>query len=362
MASTTETKGEPTEAPTVSPAPRAGPGSIIPGPSVEGRGGKAFVIFCAQATQNFLTNNSMQMAAAIAFYSFFSLFPLAFLTLLAFDLFVGNAAGQEEQVNRIISTFIPVSQDVVNRSIDSAAGSRQTIGPLALIGLIWASTAVFATLRKGINTAWNVWIPRPFLKERVIDLTLTTMAGLLFMGLVIAMTVVRTYVETDDLSSSPGLLTSPVWLTASSFGVTFFAFMLLYRFLPNRPVHLSDVVFGALIGAVAFELAKGAFFAYTQGREEVTQIYGSLTSVAVLLGWLYVSGAIILIGALIASIYTQLLQRKIVTATDIWTFGAAPGAKIAWRWSRARVRARLPNHRRGAFGAGPGEGDASRSR
>ena len=102
MASTTETKGEPTEAPTVSPAPRAGPGSIIPGPSVEGRGGKAFVIFCAQATQNFLTNNSMQMAAAIAFYSFFSLFPLAFLTLLAFDLFDRRAvahalaAGVEE--------------------------------------------------------------------------------------------------------------------------------------------------------------------------------------------------------------------------------------------------------------------------
>ncbi|MCH8283198.1 MAG: YihY/virulence factor BrkB family protein [Chloroflexi bacterium] len=278
------------------------------------------------------------MAAAIAFYSFFSLFPLAFLTLLAFDLFVGNAAGQEEQVNRIISTFIPVSQDVVNRSIDSAAGSRQTIGPLALIGLIWASTAVFATLRKGINTAWNVWIPRPFLKERVIDLTLTTMAGLLFMGLVIAMTVVRTYVETDDLSSSPGLLTSPVWLTASSFGVTFFAFMLLYRFLPNRPVHLSDVVFGALIGAVALSAVLGIFALLQRDLDGwsfetlLTALFVSAASLLIManvaglekrsVGYLLISGMGLLAALVALPVFLFALWLD-VDGDGLWRFGAS---------------------------------------
>ncbi len=355
-----DTDTQPTNVGASTAIPKAGPGSVFPAVTVEGRGGKAFVIFCARSVQHFLTNNSMQMAAAVAFYSFFSLFPLAFLTLLGFDLFVDDTAVPQEQLTRIIGTFIPVSQDVVSRSIESASGSRQTIGPLALIGLIWASTAVFATLRKGINTAWNVWTPRPFLKERVMDLTLTAIAGLGFMGLVITMTVVRSYTGTEELGSSAGLLSGPVWWTASSFSITLLTFTMLYRFLPNRVVRLKDVAFGALIATVVFEIAKGAFFSYTQSRQEVTQIYGSLTSVAVLLGWLYVSAAIILIGALIASIYTQLLQRQIVSVVDIWSFGAVPGARKVWRWAYPRLRARGPTPRPRAMPPESRKGSASR--
>ncbi len=306
-----------------------------------GRGGKAFVIFCARSTQEFLTNNSMQMAASIAFYSFFSLFPLSFLMLLAFDVFASERIVEEEQLTRIIGTFIPVSQDVVARSVRTAVDARETIGPLALIGVAWASTAAFATLRKGINTAWNVWTPRPFLKERIIDLALTAGAGLIFMLILVTMSVLRSYASREALGDSTAIFGGPVWLSVSSFLVTFLALTVLYRFLPNRPVRLKDVLFGALIAAIVFELAKGAFFAYNEGREEVNQLYGSLTSAAVLLGWLYTSAVVVLIGALIASIYTGLTTRQIVTHADIWSFGIVPGVKRVRRWAAPWVRARL---------------------
>ena len=66
------------------------------------------------------------------------------------------------------------------------------------------------------------------------------------------------------------------------------------------------------------------FFYYTRARADVTQVYGEFTSVAVLLGWLYISAAIVLIGGLIASIHTRLVEQGIVTQLDIWTLGAAP--------------------------------------
>ena len=53
------------------------------------------------------------------------------------------------------------------------------------------------------------------------------------------------------------------------------------------------MLFGALVASLAFEIAKGLFFYYTRARADVTQVYGEFTSVAVLLGWLYISAAIV---------------------------------------------------------------------
>ncbi len=290
-----------------------------------GRGGGAFVLFCARQTQYFLTNNSMQMAAAIAFYSFFSLFPLSILIILTFDFFVNETALQAIELQRALGTFIPVSQetiaDAVRRSVDSA----DITGPLALIGLGWASTAVFATLRKGINTAWNVRTPRPFLRERIIDLSFTAGAGLVFTGLLISNTAIRAFVQTNDPSKVSGLLAGPAYLAVATWLMSFFALVILYRFLPNTKVEVRSVLFGALVASLAFEIAKGAFFYYTRARADVSQIYGEFTSIAVLLGWLYVSAVIILIGGLIASIYARLVEHRVVAPMDIWTFGIAPG-------------------------------------
>ena len=300
-------------------------------------GGKAFVVFCANATKKFLTNNGMQMAAAVAFYSFFSLFPLSLLIILSFDFFVIQTSFQEEELARAIGTFVPVSPDTIATSISQAASSADVTGPLALIALIWASTAVFATLRKGINTAWDVRTPRNFLRERVIDLTFTAGAGILFLSLLLATTAIRALAE-DAGDVNAGLFGGPSWLAVSSLFTTAFAFALLFRFLPNKKVRLRDVIFAAVMSAVAFEIAKGLFFLYTQSREDVNQIYGEFTSVAVLLGWLYISAAIVLIGGLAASIYSRLIQLRIVSHIDVWTFGVYPGLGRLHRYARQRYQ------------------------
>ena len=279
----------------------------------------------------------MQMAAAVAFYSFFSLFPLALLIILAFDFFVPVSTPlQEENFAKAFGTFIPVSQGDIATTLDRAASNKEATGPLALIVLVWASTAVFATLRKGINTAWNVRTPRPWLKERVIDLTATAVAGLLFLLLLLATTVIRSFAEGS--TSEAGLFSGPAWFTVTSLLITFFVLTLVYRFLPNTTVHLKNVLFGAFVAAIAFEVAKAAFFAYTQTRADVNQVYGSLTTVAVLLGWLYTSAAIVLIGSLTAAIYTRLTEEKIVSHWDLWSFGILPGLRKLRRLSPHRAR------------------------
>lgn len=283
-------------------------------------GFRGFVLFCAEMVRAWLTHNAMQMAAAIAFYSFFSLFPLALLIIMGYDLL--NPAGQvpEEQMTHVIGTFIPVSQGVIARTIQSVADrwDWRAAGPLALTGLVWASTAVFATLRKGINATWGIWTPRPFLKERFMDLSLTAGAGILFMAMLFSISMFRSFSESD------GVLGGPVWKSAASLALTFGTFSLIYWFLPNRRLRFKDIVFGAAVASMAFEVAKGFFLLYVARRQGVNQVYGDLTDVAVLLGWLYLSAALILIGSLITVIYTGLVQRGIASHADIWSFGLIP--------------------------------------
>lgn len=293
----------------------------------------AFSVYCARATQEFLTNNSMQMAASIAFYSFFSLFPLTLLIIIGYETFAGASSLQEAQLRRVIGTFVPVSQDVITETINAVARSRGTTGPLALAGLVWASTAVFATLRKGINTAWNIRTPRAFLKERVIDLTLTIGAGLLFIVLLFSTSALRSFEE------SHGLFGGATWQSVLSFFITFAAFCFIYRFLPNRRVRTQDVLFGAAVAAVAFEAAKAAFFFYSRERADLDQVYGALGSVAVLLGWLYVSAAIILVGALITAIHSRLVQIGMLTHLDVWSLGLLPLVRHSHRTLRASANA-----------------------
>lgn len=296
-------------------------------------GGKFFVIFCARAVRQFLTNNSMQMAAAVAFYSFFSLFPLSLLIILGFNLFVSHTPIRDEQLTRVLGTFIPVSQDVLARTINSVASSWRATGPLAFLGLTWAATGVFATLRKGINTAWNIRTPRPFWSERIIDLSLTAGAGLIFSLLLISTSLIHLFADEPR-----GLFGGPLWQSGVSLAVTLGAFSFIYWFLPNRTVPFRNVLFGAVIAAAAFEIAKGFFFLYIRERAAVDQVYGAFTSVAVLLGWLYVSAAIVLIGALIAAIYNRLIDLKTVSHSDVWSFGLLPGARRLRRLLLAQLK------------------------
>ena len=87
-------------------------------------------------------------------------------------------------------------------------------------------------------------IPRPFLRERVIDLSFTVGAGLLFTSLLISNTVIRAFAETNNPAEISGLLAGPAYLAVSTWLVSFLALVTLYRFLPNTHVQVKNVLFG----------------------------------------------------------------------------------------------------------------------
>jgi YihY family inner membrane protein len=85
------------------------------------------------------------------------------------------------------------------------------------------------------------------------------------------------------------------WLL--SFLLIFLTFALIYKLAPYLKVRWRQVLPGALLAAALFELVKTAFVLYLDRVANFEAVYGSLSSIIVLLLWLYLSAFILVYGA-----------------------------------------------------------------
>jgi membrane protein len=291
-----------------------------------------FVLFCTDTVNDFLAKNCPFLAAAIAFYVLFSLFPL-FLAIISVAGFVLGPHADKAELARDISEVIPVSAEYIGRTVEGIVSARAITGVASIIGLLWASTAAFGAMRKGINASWGIKKTRPFLRERAMDFMLVIGAGLLILSLLFGTPILESIRELSAViapeSDAPvaylwsliARLTTPV--------LTFATFVLLYRFLPNTKVTFSDVWMGALLAALAFDGAMWGFVWYVRTFPVYNAVYGSVGAVMALLTWVYVSAIILLFGAHVTSRYAQYTAR----VQDV------RGIRIVWTGlSRVRLR------------------------
>jgi len=255
----------------------------------------------------FLTRNCHYISAAIAFYTLFSFFPL----VLVVTFFLQGITGEnvdELNLAKGIAGVVPVSTGFLVQTVEGVAGSRAVTGSVGLIGLIWASTSAFTAIRKGINTAWGVQKPRAFLSERLLDFGLAIGGGLVLMVLLYVSPVISLISELNPEFLNRTEFVSAVWLVTQKLilpVISFLAFLLLYKVLPNSLVSWRDVWLGALITSLVFDLVNWTFVSYVTNFPVYDLIYGPIGAVLALLAWVYISATILLFGAMVTSFYVS---------------------------------------------------------
>src|SRR5699024_5624445 len=85
------------------------------------------------------------------------------------------------------------------------------------------------------------------------------------------------------------------------FLVTLLGLFAMYMLVPNRRVPWRHGALGALLSALLFEFAKWAFASYVRSVPSYQQIYGQLAVIPIFLVWVYLSWAIVLLGASITA-------------------------------------------------------------
>ena len=294
-----------------------------------------FILFWVETVNDFLDKNCPYIAGAISFYTLFSIFPLFLAIISVMGYVLGHSAEDEQlELARKMSEILPVSSEFVTETVEGVVRNRAITGIASIFGLLWAATAAFGAIRKGINAAWGIKKTRPFLKERLIDFTLVLGAGVVVLAVLFTGPALSFLKEaTQVLAPESELFNDYIWSKGTlllSPALAFLTFLVLYRFLPNADVRLAEVWPGALLAALAFHGANQGFVWYVKSYSHYNVLYGSVGGVLALLTWVYLSAIIVLFGALLTSRYAAY-------ASSIE--GETRSLRLLWiAFSRVRVR------------------------
>jgi membrane protein len=222
------------------------------------------------------------LAAAVAFQAFVSLFPLL-LVLVAAVGFVSHHADVNV-AGRIVANLGLTGEgaDAVRNAVETAEENRSATAPLGLLALLWSGLGLINAFQFAFNQVWQV--EERGLKDKAIGLLWLVGAVLLFVGASAVTTV---------LNWLPGFV-APLGVLVG-LGVNFALWLWTFRVLPNRDVGWRPLIPGAVLGAVGMEVLKIVGGIYVpRAVANSSALYGSLGVVFAVLAWLLIFGRLVL--------------------------------------------------------------------
>src|SRR5581483_8378412 len=241
--------------------------------------------------KKFGDDNAGRSAALIAYYGFFSLFPLllALVSILGFVL-AGHPQWQHDILHSTLAQF-PVIGDELQQHTGKLSGSGVGLA-VGIVGLLWAGLGALQATETAMNDVWDV--PDKEQPNFVVS-KLRAIAMLAVLGLGVIATTVVGAAGTFGTSLGAGAAVVGALL---SFAVTTGLCMISFRVLTNRDLSWSTVLPGAVVVAVGWVVLQlvGGWFVGSRVKG-ASQTYGTFAVVIGLLTWLYLLGQIVLVAA-----------------------------------------------------------------
>ena len=251
---------------------------------------------------NYIASESLTRGAAIAFYAVTSLIPVLVMVVAIAGLVFGETAARGAIVRQLAALIGSDGASLIQAAIDSASSSGSSAVALMLGALILALTVsgVFGELQSALNAIWRIedqtFSMFRLVRGRVVSVGLVIGLGfLLLVSLVIDAGVSATsgYIDRNFLY---GAVFFSALNMMVSFTLTWTLFAAIYKVLPDKGLRWGDVLFGALVTAIAFEGGKHLIGLYL-GSSTIISSYGAAGALASVLLWIYYSAQIFLLGA-----------------------------------------------------------------
>jgi membrane protein len=268
-------------------------------------------------------DKASRLAAALSYYTIFSLPPLLLIIIAVAGFFLGRSAVRQQIVGQISSVMGDQGAQAIQVMLDNA-GWSQGAGILAtvigVVTLLMGATGAFVQLQDALDTIWDV-APRPggpilsTVKDRLLSFSMVlVIAFLLLVSLLVsaALSALGSYLQS--------MLPETLWLArllsfVLSFGLITLLFALIYKYLPDAEIAWGDVWPGAAVTALLFVIGKFVLGLYL-GSSSAASAYGVAGSLVLILLWIYYSSQILFLGAEFTQVYARRLGSRIVPAED----------------------------------------------
>jgi len=252
-------------------------------------------------------------AAALTYYGMLALFPFL-LFLVSLTGVVLNAQAAANLIAELQQVAPPQVLQIVQQRLQSLQQSQSSgLVTIGFLASIWIASGAMSSLTQALDRCYGVVETRPFWKVRLLAIALTLVAGVLS---VIAAAVTFAVPVAASWIGGP-LAHAVAWLRFPVAGAIMMGFWsLLYRFLPNVKPKFQLISPGSIVGVVIWLAASWGFSEYVRHFSSYERSYGALGGVIVLLVWMWISSAVVLLGAEINKLLTpeEKIQREARTS------------------------------------------------
>jgi membrane protein len=248
-----------------------------------------------ETNNKYSQDNGPMLTAALAYHSFFSIFPLL-LFLIYLGSEVLSSSGVYEVLNSGLIEFLPTGGDTISQVLAATIEVRDSVGLVGIVGLLWSASSVFTVLEAALNRIWGAK-PRGFWRGRLVATASILVLSLLFLS---AATLGQFLPRLLSLIQVPGLQGLGSFL---SFAIIVFVLTVFYATFPNRHVPRKPAFIGGLVAALGLSGARLIFDLFINSAfNSYGTVYGSLAWMVSLALWAYVVATLFLLGAELGSV------------------------------------------------------------
>ena len=245
--------------------------------------------------QAFHTFNQMEMRILPGNIAFF--FVLAIVPCITIVLLIGSYFGISiDSVISLIRSFLP--SEASNLIVDAISGKGfdTSVGAFSLIALFSASNGTYAVITAS-NTLYQI-SNRDVLKDRIKSVVLL----FILLWLIVFLMVVPMFGEKilslfhgnaviDEIKFIYHIVKWPL-----SIILIYMNLKLIYTIAPSKKVRSSSTTYGAIFTTVIWTVVTAIFSYYLKHFANYNVIYGNLSSIIILMMWLYIISYVFVMG------------------------------------------------------------------
>ncbi|WPP51048.1 YihY/virulence factor BrkB family protein [Catalinimonas niigatensis] len=279
---------------------------------------KKVYLLIRQTIRAFQENDAVIYAAAIAFFTVFSLPSVLIIIVKVLGSFISQAQVQENLAMQMEELIDPARAgeilSIIEKSNLRESGTLLSI--ISIIFLLVSATVIFTIVQKALNSIWRVKprskiSVRKFAKDRLLSFSMIILLGFLMLVSLLLealLSIANDYLPFFFSDYTVYFLETGNYII--SILLISIIFTLTFKFLPDAKIRWKDAGVGAVVTSILFTLGK-LLISFMLSNTNITSAYGAAGSLAGILIWVFYSSLIVLIGAMFTNVYAANIGREI---------------------------------------------------
>ena len=236
-------------------------------------------------------------AAQAAYFIILSFIPFMLLLMTSIKY---TPLTREEVINVVMQVFHENFEGFIRGIVGEVYAKSLGVVPISALIALWSAGKGIQALTNGFNTIYQVQETRNFIVTRIRSVIYT----LIFVIAIVLTLILQVFGNSlqRELSNRFPFLDRLVTTIISmrlliSLGLLSLVFLMLYKFIPNRKATFRSQLPGAVLSAVCWSTFSFFFSIYLDFFNNAANMYGSMTTIVLILLWMYFCMIFVMIGA-----------------------------------------------------------------